>query len=246
MGESISVIIPVYNAANSIVELYQRLTNSLSQISNNYEIIMIDDNSQDNSCEKILRLQKQDNRVKFIKLAKNFGQQNALLCGLNYVQGDYVVTIDDDLQHNPELIPTLYRLITKGYDVVYSIPESREYSFFRKIGSKLTDFLFSILTSKEAGIRVSSYRIMSKDLVKKVIKHKESFVYISVIVLQKTKNIANIYYDYENRKYGKSNYNFRKLMMLFLKIYLYHGNIFFLKYLRSDKPQYIIEKKTGF
>lgn len=246
MGDSISVVIPVYNAANSMVELYQRLANTLEKITDDFEIIMIDDHSRDKSYNQILQLHKKDNRVKAIKLAENVGQQNALICGFNYIKGDYVITLDDDLQHRPEDIIKLYNTIIKGYEVVYGISEDREYSFYRKMGSKMTNFLFGLITPKKPEIKVSSFRIMTLELIGKVIKHKAAFVYISAIILQHTDNIGNIYVTHKNRKYGKSNYNFMKLTRLFIKLYIYHGNLSLLKLFRSKKPQYIIEEKIGF
>ena len=246
MQESISVVIPVYNAANSLTELYQRLIAVLDKITDDFEIIMVDDYSGDESYSQIIELHKKDNRVKAIKLAENFGQQNALFCGFNYVKGDYIVTLDDDLQHRPEEIVNLYKTIKKGYDVVYGIPEDREYGFYRKIGSKMTNWLFGLITPKKSDIRVSSFRIMTGDLIKKVTKYRSSFVYISAIILQHTDNIGNIAVSHKSRKYGNSNYNFIKLARLFLKLYIYHGNLPLLKLLRSSKPQYKIEEKIGF
>lgn len=245
MVDIISVVIPVYNAEDSLVELYRRLVSTLETISSDFEIIMVDDYSEDNSYNQILKLYKKDNRIKAIKLAENFGQQNAIICGFNYVKGDYVVTLDDDLQHRPEDIIELYNTIKKGYEVVYGIPEDRDYSFYRKIGSKLTNFLFGLITPKSQEIRVSSFRIMTKGLVKKVINYKAAFAYISVIILENTVNIANIYISHNNRKHGNSNYNFLKLVRLFFKLYIYHGNLSFLKLFRSKKMQYIIDEKIG-
>jgi undecaprenyl-phosphate 4-deoxy-4-formamido-L-arabinose transferase len=246
MQESISVVIPVYNAANSLTELYQRLTNTLNKIANNFEIIMVDDYSRDESYNQILQLHRKDNRVKAIKLADNFGQQNALFCGFNYVKGDYIVTLDDDLQHRPEEIINLYNTIKKGYEVVYGIPEDREYSFYRKIGSKMTNCLFSLITPKRPDIRVSSFRIMTRDLIENIVQYRSAFVYISAIILQYTDNIGNIEIGHKSRRYGNSNYNFVKLVRLFFKLYIYHGNLPLLELFRSKEPQYIIEEKIGF
>lgn len=247
MGDSISVVIPVFNGANSLLELYQRLVKTLEEITDDFEIIMIDDFSIDNSYDRIFHLHKKDNRVKGIKLAKNFGQQNALICGFNYVKGDYVVTLDDDLQHRPEDIILLYNTIKRNYDLVYGIPENRQYSFYRKIGSKMTNYLFDLITFKKRKIRVSSFRIIKRDLVEKVISHNPelSFVYISAIILQYTDKIANITVQHNNRKHGKSNYNFVKLIKLFLKLYFYYGSLSILKLFQSKKPQYLIEEKVG-
>ncbi len=245
MGDSISVVIPVYNGANSMIELYKRLINSLERITDDFEIVLVDDRSKDTSYAQMLELHKKDNRVKAVKLAENAGQQNALICGFNYVKGDYVVTLDDDLQHRPEDIIELYKMIKQGYEVVYGIPREREDSVYRVGGSKLTNLLFGLITPKKPEIRVSSFRMMTAELVEKIIQHRAAFVYISVIILQQTDKIGNIYVTHQNRKYGKSNYNLLKLIRLFIKIYIYHGHLPVLKIFRSKKPQYIIEEKKG-
>lgn len=246
MGDSISVVIPVYNSVASLGELYRRLSSTLSRITDDFEIIMVDDCSRDKSYQQILELHKKDHRVKGIRFAENFGQQNALFCGFNYVKGDYVVTLDDDLQHSPEDIIKLYKHIKRGYEVVYGISEDRQYSLYRNIGSKMTNFLFNLITPKRSNIRVSSFRIIKRGLIDRIIGHKTAFVYISAIILQYTDKIANIHVSHHNRRYGKSNYNFIKLLGLFLRLYIYYGNLSLLKLFRSKKTQYIIVEKIGF
>ena len=112
------------------------------------------------------------------------------------------------------------------------------------MGSKLTNYLFDLITSKNKDTRVSSYRIIKADLVKKITKSKSSFVYISAILLKYTNNIGNIYVSHYDRKHGKSNYNFVNLIKLFMNLYIYYGNLSILKYFRDDSEQYIIEKST--
>ncbi|HKL76317.1 MAG TPA: glycosyltransferase family 2 protein [Halanaerobiales bacterium] len=244
MADNISVVIPVYNSENALFELYQKLKKTLESLEVKFEIILIDDNSIDDSYKKIVELNNKDKRVKGIKLAQNFGQQNAIICGFNYVKYDYVITLDDDLQHQPEDLIKLYNKIKEGYDVVYAIPQNREYGFFRKLGSKLTNFLFNLITSKNKDIRVSSYRIIKSDLVEKITESKSSFVYISAILLKYTNNIGNIYVSHYDRKHGKSNYNIINLIKLFMNLYIYYGNLSILKYLRKDSEQFSVEKST--
>lgn len=239
--DKISIVIPVYNGEKSLEELYQKLLNTLNEITNEFEIIMVDDSSSDQSYQKILSLNKSDSRVKAIKLAKNYGQQNAIICGFNFADGDYIVTMDDDLQHKPCDIKRLYAKIKQGYDIVYGIPQNRDYGFYRKFGSKLTNFLFNMISSKPDNIRVSSYRIMSKNLLKKITDDDYSFVYISALVLKQDVNIANIEVSHYNRKYGDSNYNIFKLSKLFIKLFIYYGKFSLLKKLRKKGEQYTIE-----
>lgn len=246
MDTLISVVVPVFNSYNSLDELYKRLDNTLRENFDEYEIIMVDDHSQDNSYQKLKKYNKKDNRIKIIKLSRNFGQQNALFCGFHHCSGDYIVTIDDDLQHSPHDILRLYDEIKKGYDIVYGIFEQRQQLFYRRIGSYLTDKVFNMITDKRKDIRVSSFRILKKELLKKIIQDKRSFIYLSAIILNETPNISNIEVEHNERKYGNSNYSFIKLFKLFLKLYIYYSNNKICKLFRTDKPQFMIEEKAGF
>ena len=234
MSDLISIVVPVYNGENSLEELYSAIKKMTAANKLDFELIFVDDNSPDRSYDKILELSKKDNRVKGIRLAQNFGQQNAIFCGFNFASGDYIITMDDDLQHKPSDIVLLYQKIKEGFDVVYAIPEGREYSFYRRLGSKLTNWLFNLITSKSEKTRVSSFRIISRKMLQKIKASDKSFIYISAIILEEEAEIANIYTKQQQRKYGESNYNFFKLLKLFLKLYLYYGRFPFLKYLHSQ------------
>lgn len=240
MWSSVSVIVPVYNSRSSLEELYSRVTSELERIAVKHEIILIDDGSTDNSFEKMYELHSRDSRIKVIQLEGNFGQQNAIMCGFRYANSDYIVTIDDDLQHRPELIDRLLSELSKGYDVVYGIAEKKQHSIYRNIGSKLTDYLFEVVCKKPKDIRVSSYRVFGKDLLDELVKCEVSFVYLTAITLKITRNIGNVYITHDSRKYGNSNYTFQKLFKLFIKLYIYYSTNNITKYLRVDKPQYII------
>ena len=246
MQETISIVIPVYNSYNSLEELYNKLTKTLEKNFDNYELIMVDDHSQDESFKKLKELHEKDNRIKVIKLAYNFGQQNALMCGFHHSSGDYIVTMDDDLQHLPADVIELYQEIKKGYDIVYGIPTERQQRLYRRIGSYLTDKIFNLITDKSKDIKVSSFRILKRSLLKKVLNDKRSFVYISAIILNLTDNIGNIYIEHEERKHGDSNYNFKKLIKLFLKLYIYYSDNKICKLFKKSQPQFLIEDKAGF
>lgn len=244
MHDLISVVIPVYNSENSLTELYSALTMIAAKNKFDFEIIFIDDNSSDKSYEQILKLQKKDKKVKGIRLAKNFGQQNAIFCGFKYAVGDYIITMDDDLQHQPSDIEMLYRKIKEGFDIVYAIPKNRKYNFYRKIGSKLRNLLFNLITPKKKNIRVSSFRIISRKLLYKVVSSQKNFIYISAIILAEKPKIANIFTEQQQRKYGNSNYTFLKLLKLFFKLYIYYGRLPILRYLQFPKEQYLIAEST--
>lgn len=243
MWNSISAIIPVYNSSDSLEELYYRSSTALKKISDKYEIILVDDGSSDNSYHKMIELHEKDKGLKIIQLEGNFGQQNAIMCGFHYAQGEYIVTLDDDLQHMPENIEKLLSKLDEGYDVVYGIAEKKQHSFYRNLGSKMTNYLFNKICSKPKNIRVSSFRVIRRDVLRNIIKNDLSFVYLSAIILQITKNIGNVYVKHDTRKYGSSNYNFTKLLKLFVKLYVYYSNTSFAKLFISSDPQFIIKEK---
>ena len=243
MKGSISVVVPVYNSENSLEHFYEVLSKELKKICDDYEIIMVDDGSLDNSYEQMKKLHTIDSRVKIIRLHGNFGQQNALMCGFHYSTGEYIVTLDDDLQHPPEEIHKLYKKMDEGYDVVYGIPIIKQHSVYRKMGSKMTDYLFNKICLKPKNIKISSFRIIRKNIISEIIKDKTSFVYISAITFKNTNNISNVEVNHNARKYGKSNYDFYKLLKLFVKLYLYYSNHKIFKIVTSSKPQYVIKHK---
>lgn len=241
MYSSISAVIPVYNSSKSIGELCSRLASTLPAIAWDYEIILVDDGSKDDSFDKMKVARQGNSKVKLIRFEKNFGQQNAIMCGLRYSKGDYVVTLDDDLQNPPEEVSLLMNEIKTGYDVVYGIPIERQHSFTRNFGSLMADLLFEVVCGKPIKIRVSSFRVIRRSIADKIVQDNTGFVYISAITLRYTKNIGNIIVTHNQRKYGSSNYNMKKLARLFFNIYINYSRIGS-RMAKSDEPQYIIKE----
>lgn len=241
MNSSISVVIPVYNSESSLNSLYDLISTVLESTFSHYEIILVDDGSVDNSYEVMLDLFNKCTNIKIIRLNGNFGQQNALMCAFHYASYDYVVTMDDDLQHPPTEILKLYEKILQGYDVVYGIPIKKQHSNYRNLGTKATDMLFNLITSKPKNLKVSSFRIINRKFIRKIISDKSSFVYISAITFKNTNKVANVYVNHNPRKCGKSNYSFFRLIKQYLKLFIYYAPFSLLKIFRSNKPQYIIK-----
>lgn len=241
MIPEISVVIPVYNSEKSLDELYGRLKSALSLLSEDYEILLVDDGSKDLSYVRMKELHNRDSRFKIIGLDGNFGQQNAIMCGLHHTSGKYIVTMDDDMQHPPEEIGRLISKLKDGYDVVYGIPGQKKHSKIRNAGSKMTNYLFNKICHKPKDIRVSSFRVMTGDIVQKVVKDKTSFVYISAILLKNDAKVGNVIVMHDERKQGESNYSLIKLIKLYIKLYLYYSPAFFK--LLPHTMQYEIKEK---
>lgn len=245
MMVKISVVVPVYNSQGALEMLCYRLKETFEALILDFEIILVDDFSKDDSFSKMMELHTKDSRIKIIQLKRNYGQQNALMCGLRYVTGEYTVIMDDDLQNPPEEIAKLWHKILEGYDVVYGLPALaiKKNQGYRYWGSVLRDLLFDLMINKPHQIKVSSFRILKRDLVKKIIKDRTSFVYISAITFKHRVKAANITVEHLNRELGHSNYGMLKLTRLYLKILLNYGPGFS-RLARKSQPQYEIAQKN--
>lgn len=216
------MVIPIYNSAQSIEELVWRIIKVMEKEKINFEIILVDDHSEDNSRQIIKKLKQEDSRVRLNLLKKNSGQQAATKSGMAIAQGNFVVTIDDDLEHQPEDILKLKEELEKGFDVVYGLPDRKSYPFYRSWGSKLVDLFLTVFLDKPAKVGVGSFRILNRKTVDYIVADKTTFVYISAITLNFTKNIGNLVVGHKERKYGQSNYNIKKLTKLFLNLFYYY------------------------
>ncbi len=219
----ISVVIPVYNSGLSLIELYQRLIKVLTEETDDFELVFVDDASYDHSFAILQKLRDGDGRVKLIRLAKNYGQQQALFCGFQYTTGDLVITIDDDLQHPPEEIPALLREIERGYDAVFGIPLTRNHARYRNWGSIVIGWVLDLICGKPKAIRVSSFRILRANVVRDICRTKRSFIYLAPLIFLATSKVANVNVRHEARKFGHSGYNMLKLTKLAVKLLVYYS-----------------------
>lgn len=210
--KKISVVIPVYNSANSIMELYQRLTNTISLLTNYYEIIFINDASQDDSSNVIHSIAENDSNIICIDLNKNYGQHNALLCGIRQAKYEFIVTLDDDLQNPPEEIPKLLEKLDQGYDVVYGYPKNEQHGLFRNIASMFTKMALKTTMGVSIARHVSAFRVFRTGLRDSFSDYKGSFISIDVLLSWGTNSFSAIPVNHEQRAEGKSNYTVRKLI----------------------------------
>src|SRR5258707_166891 len=156
---SISVVTPVYNGEASVGELCRRLGEVLPRIAVQHEIILVNDGSRDRSWEMISELCSRSPVVRGLNLMRNYGQHNALLCGIRAAKYDLVVTMDDDLQHPPEEIPRLLARLEEGFDVVYGTPKAGRHSALRVLASRITRLALSMAIGKELSKNRSAFRV---------------------------------------------------------------------------------------
>ena len=213
-----SIVVPVYNSENSLPELHQRLADVFDNvIKQPFELILVDDCSADRSYQVIEELRKKDSRVNGIQLAVNHGQPKAILCGFSYVQGDYVITMDDDLQHPPEEIPKLIEKMNSAddIDVVIGEYDSKKHNDIRRIGTKLMNAMSNTIYHKSNKLKITSFRLMKRYVVDNLNKITVSRPMIGPLLLQTNKRMVNVTVTHAARVYGKSGYSFKKLVREF-------------------------------
>ena len=215
-----SVIIPVYNSSTVLKELVTGITDVFSEMNSSFEILLIDDCSPDNSWEVLKELRLNDSKIKIIHLQKNFGQHNAILCGLKHASGEYIITMDDDFQHPPEEIPKLIKKIGEGYSVVYGKYLIKQHNLLENFFSCRFQMFIHYILDIPPTIFISSFAIFKADVVKNMTAINTSFIFLPALVQKSVpvNKIANVDVNHNPRKIGKSNYTIRKYLSLLLNL----------------------------
>ena len=208
----ISVVVPVYRSEAILPELVQRLESVLSRIASDYELVLVNDSSPDGSWDVICQLAERRSWIHPINLMRNYGQHNALLCGIRATQYDVIVTLDDDLQHPPEEIPKLLALLAQDFDVVYGTPEQEEHGFLRDLASLVTKMALQNVMGAAIARQVSAFRAFRAEVAGAFSHYEGSFVSIDVLLTWGTNRFAATPVHHHPRKQGTSGYSFRKLI----------------------------------
>ena len=206
-----SIVIPVYNSEETLQELVKRLRNVLPGLCAEYEIILINDGSHDRSWQVVSQLSSQYERLQGINLMRNYGQHNAVLCGIRAARYEVIVTLDDDLQHPPEEIHKLLDRLAQGYDVVYGVPEKLPHSWWRNGFSVLTKRALSYVMGVKNIHDFASFRAFRTDLRKAFETYRNPNVVVDVLLSWGTTNFTTVTVEEHPRPAGQSNYNFYKL-----------------------------------
>lgn len=211
LRDGISVVVPVYNSAESLDELVSRLEPVL-QSHGGYEIILLNDGSRDSSWQTVTSLAAGHPHVRGINMMRNYGQHNALLCGIRTARFATLLTIDDDLQHSPEDIPKLLAKLHEGYDVVYGSPLHEPHGLWRGLASRITKLALASAMGEQTARHVSAFRVFRTDLRRAFQQYSNSYVSIDVLLTWGTTRFAAVAVPHLERKHGQSNYTFRKLV----------------------------------
>ncbi|MBN8821738.1 MULTISPECIES: glycosyltransferase [unclassified Spirosoma] len=215
----LSVVIPVYNSERTIGPLVERLQDCL--LGQEFDVVLVNDGSQDNSEAVCQQLENRYPNVTFVSLRTNFGEFNAVLCGLNHASGKYAVIIDDDFQNPPEAILRLVTTAEQGdYDVVYSRYAQKEHHWFRNLGSWLVNTLTTYSIGKPRDLYLSSFKLIRRDVINEIIRYKGPYPYIDGLIFRVTRNVASVEVPHHARAEGRSSYTIRKLISLFLNVFI--------------------------
>lgn len=217
---TLSIVIPVYRSQLILPALVNQIQTEMTrlELTGNFELILVNDASPDNSWSVIQDLSKSFSFVKGISLRKNFGQHNTTMAGLNHAQGKYIVIMDDDLQHSPKYIGEMINKLSGGYDVCYTHYLNRQHALWKKIGSRFNDWVATLILDKPKGLYLSSYKALCRDVVCEVVKYNGPYAYLDGLILDITQSITTIEIQHEERYSGAGNYNFRRSVSLWLKM----------------------------
>ena len=215
----LSVVIPVYNSADTLNSLLGRIANVIDSITQSYEVILVDDGSRDDSWTVIQALRRTYGaHLVAVQLMRNYGQHNALMCGLGISRGEYVLTMDDDLQNPPEEIPKLLAYIKQhGLDLVYGCPRAREHAAWRNIGSTLVIHFYRTVFRNP--VTPTPFRIMRHQLARSVMFYDLNFTFLDGLLAWCTSRIGGVEVEHHPRSQGSSGYSLVKLLGMALNLY---------------------------
>lgn len=229
--ERVGVVVPCYNSENSIIELIRRAETVLNDLNYEAEIVLANDGSSDNTLDVLKKQTAHDPQIKVVDLSKNFGQHSALLAAIHNLSAvDYVIGIDDDLQTPPEEIGKLFQALqNSGSDVVFGLPDRRQYQIYRSLGSRFNRWCACLLTDRPKHSMTSSFWLARGYIAEEIKKRRDPLPQIQAIIFEITNRVAICDVVHNPREYGKSGYTMGKLVRQWARLLHY-----------SDYPQRIL------
>jgi polyisoprenyl-phosphate glycosyltransferase len=201
-----SVIVPVYNSEKVIETTVEQIANFFVNRNLRYEIILVNDGSRDRSWMKLTTLARSNKSIVAINLLQNYGQHSAIFCGIRQSKGDYVITMDDDLQNPPEEIIHLINKIHEGHDAVFAKFKAKKHPLMRKLGSNIIGYLNEKIFNKPKELTLTNFRIFTREVALRIQDYRTLYPYIPGLVLMFSNNATNVSTEHHERKIGKSNY----------------------------------------
>ena len=217
MNKKISIVTPCYRSENTIEYVIDLIDETMKiHTEYDYEVILVNDGSPDNTFEVISKLASQDEHILAIDLSRNFGQHSALMAGYSMVTGDYVLGMDDDGEHDPREMFKLIEELEKGYDYVCAKFPSTNHSLYKKMGSKLNDWMATKFIGKPQNAIFSSYYVMRRYVVDEIIKSTNPYPYVGGMLVAVTKRLSYVPIEHCSRYAGESSYHFKNSVSLWV------------------------------
>lgn len=219
-GCKLSIVVPVYRSATILPQLVEQIDAEMCKegLADNFELLLVNDASPDNSWQIIRSLAAAHPFIKGISLRRNFGQHNAIMAGLNHISGEFVVLMDDDLQHPPQAIGEIVRTLAEGYDVCYTNYVNRQHALWKKLGSQFNDWVAARMLGKPKGLYLSSFKGLRKEIAQEIIRYDGPYAYVDGLILDVTRSITTIDIEHQARHEGEGNYNLRRSISLWMKM----------------------------
>lgn len=217
-SELVSVVVPVYNSADTIGKLVKELASE--NLGYRVEFVLVNDGSSDNSQKVCAALvEDTDLLITLINHSRNFGEHNAIMTGLRHAKGDYIVTMDDDLQNPPSEIGKLLRtLILEDHDLVYGVPIVKNHAKWRNLGSWSANLVADWVNDKPRGLYLSTFRVMRRFLAEEITRYKGPYPYVDGLVFQVSNRIGSVEVEHLPNSTRPSNYTLKKLASLWATI----------------------------
>ena len=209
---NVSMVIPVFRSQESIGLVVERLNEVLPRLFDQYEAILVDDGSPDASWQAVQACAAKYPWVRGFQLMRNFGQHNALLCGIRQARYELLVTMDDDLQHPPEALSTLLEALGEQYDVVYGSPVQERHGLLRDLASQVTKWVLQTAMGAETARNISAYRLFRTQIRQAFMDYRAPYVNLDVLLTWGTKRFTRVTVPHAKRTIGQSNYTVGKLI----------------------------------
>lgn len=213
-----SIVIPVYRSEKILEKTISRILVVCENEGIKVELVMVNDGSPDDSWEILERAAKADGRIKAINLLRNYGQHTAVYCGIKESTGDFIITMDDDLQNPPEELTHLIRKIDEGYDLVFAEFHQKMHAGFRKMGSRIIAYFNNKIFGKPKYINLTNFRIFNRDTATRLLAYKTNYPYIPGLLLMSASKMANVKTEHHKREIGSSNYTLIRILRLVARL----------------------------
>jgi undecaprenyl-phosphate 4-deoxy-4-formamido-L-arabinose transferase len=216
---TLSIVVPVYRSAQTLRELHRRIAAAVEPLDPHFELILVEDCGGDDSWQVIEAIAQEDPRVRGIRLSRNFGQHAATICGFAHARGQWIATLDDDLEQAPEYLPALYQKAQQGYDLVYGVYPERTHKSWRNLTSYVARWLFN-KAIPSLNYAYTSYRMIRGDIARALTQFDSPFPFVDGYLSWLTNRYATVEVPHGTRAHGSSNYTFRKLLTHTINIFV--------------------------